>query len=166
MRATFIRDHSLPESAKEQVRECQFTTEFSNFAATELPDHYIQPPVGIFDKPHVVKIIVEGHFKMITKKNKYGEWELYIYRFDPNHEEGIIGKVLASIAPLIKSCSVLPHTAKGAYRQMPEEGITEAEYKRRLAAITPIDWSSFYGSDGIDTKYCEGDTCLLPEQAL
>lgn len=97
--------------------------------------------------------------KVVTKKNKYGVWELYLYEYDPNHEENIIAKVLASIAPLIKSCSVLPHSAKGAYRQMPEEGITREEYETRLAAIGKLDWNKFTGSDGQDQRYCEGDVC-------
>ncbi len=162
MRATLIRDFSLGEAEKNQLRESQFTTDFANFVATELPDHYNAPPVGIFDKPKLIEIVVDGKFKLETKLTKYGEWELYIYRFDPQHEEGIILKVLSSIAPLIKSCSVLPHTAKGAYRQMPEEGITEEEYKARLSKIKRIDWSAFCGSDGMDEKYCTSDVCEIP----
>jgi ribonucleoside-triphosphate reductase len=161
MRATIIRDFSLPKETQDQLRESQFTTDFANFASSELPDHYIQPPVGLFDKPKVLNIVVENHFKLQTKQNKYGEWELYIYRFDPNHEENIILKVLSSIAPLIKSCSVLPHTAKGAYRQMPEEGITEEEYKARLAKIKKIDWSPFCGSDGEQELYCSAESCQV-----
>ena len=64
--------------------------------------------------------------------------------------------------PELKSCSLLPHTAKGAYRQMPEEGITKEEYARRKASIKSIDWSDFRGSDGEDEKFCQGETCVLP----
>jgi hypothetical protein len=101
-------------------------------------------------------------YKITVKLNKYGTYELRIYKFDPNHEEDIIEKVLSAITPLIKACSLLPHSAKGAYRQMPEEGITAEEHKQRLKAIKPIDWSLFRGSDGIDEKFCQGDQCAVP----
>ncbi len=105
--------------------------------------------------------VTEANYKILLKKNKYKEWELYIYHFDENHEEDVIEEVLSSVTPLIKSCSLLPHSAKGAYRQMPEEGISVEEYQKRLKAIKPIDWSLFRGSDGIDEKFCTGDTCVI-----
>lgn len=100
--------------------------------------------------------------KLAIKKNKFGTWELNLYEYDPNHEEEDIERVLSAIVPLIKSCSLLPHSAKGAYRQMPEEGISPEEYEERLKVIKPIDWSKFGGSDGEDEKYCQGDTCVVP----
>lgn len=89
--------------------------------------------------------------------------QMKIYRFDPNHEEDILEKVLAAFAPLIKSCSLLPHTANGVYEQMPEEGISESDYKRRLAEMKPINWANFTGSDGMDQKYCDGPECEIPK---
>lgn len=162
MRKTFIRGMdklSATEIENERIR--QFTQEFPVFLGTELPDQYNGPPIGLFIEPKAFQIESIDQFKVRVKKDRYGEWELYIYRFDPNHEEGIILKVLSSIAPLIKSCSVLPHTAKGAYRQMPEEGITEEEYLQRKSEIKKIDWSAFCGSDGMDEKYCTSEGCEI-----
>ncbi len=88
--------------------------------------------------------------------------EARVYEFDPKHEERDIEPVLSAIAPLTKSVSLLPHSPKGAYRQMPEEGITEAEYYRRLNEISPIDWSQLSDSDGIDERYCTGPVCEIP----
>lgn len=87
--------------------------------------------------------------------------EVKIYEYDPRHEEDDVEPVLSSIAPLVKSVSLLPHSAKGVYKQMPEEGISEEEYNSRLAMISPIDWSDFRGSDGIDERYCTGDACEI-----
>lgn len=92
--------------------------------------------------------------------NGYGSYDFYV--LDPQHEEDIIEPVLAHIAPVIKSCSFLPHAAKGVYKQMPEEGLTPAEYKKRRKAIKRFDWSLFSGSDGVDERYCTGPTCELP----
>lgn len=103
----------------------------------------------------------DDDFKFTLKQNKYGTWELKLYKFDPNHEEDQIERVLSSITPLIKSCSLLPHSDEGAYRQMPEEGITKQEYETRLAKIKPIDWTLFKGSDGEDEKYCSGPVCAV-----
>jgi ribonucleoside-diphosphate reductase alpha chain len=79
--------------------------------------------------------------------------------FNPETELEHIEPVLAFIAPLTKSVSLLPHTLEGAYAQMPEAGITEEEYHKRLAVLKDIDWSRLAGSDGLDTRYCEGGVC-------
>lgn len=112
--------------------------------------------------PNTVFVQEDEDRKIVVKKNKFGAWELSLYEFDPHHEEEDIERVLSAITPLIKSCSLLPHSAKGAYRQMPEEGLAPEEYETRLKAIRSIDWSLFGGSDGQDEKYCQGDQCVLP----
>lgn len=94
------------------------------------------------------------------------DWYVLVYQYDPNHEEDDVPNVLASIAPLTKSVAVLPHTTKGVYRQMPEEGITRDEYLRRQSAIRPIDWSTLRGSDGMDEKYCDGPACEFTAKSL
>lgn len=89
--------------------------------------------------------------------------QLKVYRFDPNNEEHIIEPVLSSIAPLIKSCSLLPHAAKGVYRQMPQEGITIQEYDEAVKQLGRLDWTEFTGSpDAESEKYCSGGVCELP----
>lgn len=85
-----------------------------------------------------------------------------MYRFNPKHEEDDIENVLSFLAPVTKSVSLLPHTAEGVYAQMPESGCSREEYDERVQAISPIDWSSFSGSDGEDTKFCDGEVCEIP----
>jgi hypothetical protein len=80
--------------------------------------------------------------------------------YPESHEEHILPFVLASVMPHIKSLSMLPHCVKGVYPQMPEEGITEQEYIRRVKEIDEIDWSEYTG-DGIDEKFCDGDKCSV-----
>jgi ribonucleoside-diphosphate reductase alpha chain len=82
--------------------------------------------------------------------------------FDPRREGAQIEEMLAQFAPLIKSVSMLPHSKKGAYRQMPYEGITKEEYEKRLAELPKIDWESFQGSHGIELRFCTDDICYLP----
>jgi hypothetical protein len=91
--------------------------------------------------------------------------QLRIYEYDPTHEEDIIEPVLASIAPLIKSCSLLPHAAKGVYRQMPQEGLTKEEFEKLSAQIGKMDWSEFTGSEpsNDEDKYCSGGICTVPK---
>lgn len=84
-----------------------------------------------------------------------------IYQFDPNHEEDIIEYVISSFIGKWKSFSLLPHSPKGAYVDMPEEGITEEEYHLLKKNIKPIDWSQLCGSDGEDEKFCQGASCEL-----
>lgn len=87
--------------------------------------------------------------------------EICIYEYDPKHEEDSIEPLLAAIAPLTKSVSLLPQTDKGVYLQMPEEAITKEEYETRLSRIKKIDWSRLSSSDGIDEKFCNSDTCSM-----
>lgn len=91
---------------------------------------------------------------------KYGD--IQVYEYNANHEEFDIEPVLTHIAPLTKSVTVLPHSAKGAYRQMPEEGTSREDYYNRLCAIKSIDWSELSGSEGIDERYCTGGICETP----
>jgi len=79
--------------------------------------------------------------------------------FNPETEGDQIEHMLALFAPTIKSVSMLPHSDKGSYKQMPYEGISKEEYEARLAAIPKIDWSSFGGSDGIESRFCTNDSC-------
>jgi ribonucleoside-triphosphate reductase len=97
----------------------------------------------------------------IELTNEWGTDELKIYTFNPDHEEDILERVMAHMAPHIKSASFLPHSAKGAYENMPEEGISAHEYRDRTAAIKPIDWTVLAGSDGHNERYCTGDACEL-----
>lgn len=100
------------------------------------------------------------NYRVILKLDKWSnDYLLRVYKFDPNHEEDSVEPVLAAIAPLTKSVSMLPHSAVGVYPQMPEEGISLIEYNNRLAKLKPIDWSKLTGSDGQDEKYCVGPTC-------
>ncbi len=89
--------------------------------------------------------------------------QIDVHEYDVRHEEDQVEAVLSAIAPVTKSVSVLPHSAKGAYPQMPEEGISKEEYERRLAEILPVDWSKFAGSDGQDELYCSAQGCEIPQ---
>jgi len=79
--------------------------------------------------------------------------------FDPKTEGNQIEHMLAQFAPIIKSVSMLPHSDTGAYAQMPYEGISKEIYEERVASLPNIDWSSFGGSDGIESRFCTNDSC-------
>lgn len=74
-----------------------------------------------------------------------------------------IEPVLSFLAPLTKSISMLPIDTK-TYPQMPEEELSDTEYEKRLASIKPINWSKLSGSDGMDTKFCDGDKCSIDQK--
>jgi ribonucleoside-triphosphate reductase len=156
-----FRDSSDPKLKgmdTEETHNKAFREQFPEYVSSIWANKYTE----LFAVPEAFKH-EDDKDKIVVKKNKYGVWELSVYEFDPNHEEDDIERVLSAITPLIKSCSLLPHSAKGAYRQMPEEGITPQEYETRLKAIKPINWSKFGGSDGIDERYCQGDACVIPQ---
>lgn len=139
-----------------------------SFVSQEVYKNYLIEYFGIAAACKILaekldEYIVPERYKATIKYNKIGVEEVNIFEYDQQHEEADIEAVLSAIAPVTKSVSLLPHSAKGAYRQMPEEGISQAEYERRLAAISPVDWSRLAGSDGIDERYCSGPTCELPQ---
>lgn len=83
--------------------------------------------------------------------------------FNPRKEAKVLEHAIAQVAPIIKSMSILPHTEKGAYKQMPYEGISKKEYTRRLAQIKPIDWDGYKGfaENSSSVLYCESDVCEI-----
>lgn len=112
-----------------------------------------------------VEYIVPDRYKIKIKRDK-DDINIKVYEYDPRHEENDIEAILSAIAPLTKSVSLLPHTPKGVYQQMPEEGISKEEYEERLSQIEPIDWSNLIGSDGQDELYCTSDNCEIPKGQL
>lgn len=108
--------------------------------------------------------VVPDRYRIKVSRRDDGQAiQVLVHEYDPSHEEDVIENVLSAIAPLTKSVSLLPHSSKGAYRQMPEEGISKEEYEDRLAAIRPIDWSELSGSDGQDEKFCTSDVCEVSQ---
>jgi ribonucleoside-diphosphate reductase alpha chain len=83
--------------------------------------------------------------------------------FDKEKEGDQIEHMLAQFAPVIKSVSMLPHTASGAYVQMPYEGISKEEYEKRVEALKEINWLKFVGSDGEDSRFCTTESCEMED---
>jgi ribonucleoside-triphosphate reductase len=84
--------------------------------------------------------------------------------FDKEREKSQVPFMLAQYAPVIKSVSMLPHSDKGVYLQMPYEGISKAKYEELLTGLHPIQWGKIKNSevDQLATLYCESDRCDLP----
>jgi len=79
--------------------------------------------------------------------------------FDPGTEGAELEKLLKEFLPCIKSVSFMPHSRKGAYLQMPYEGISKEEYERRLAAMPAIDWQRYGGVGETANRYCADERC-------
>lgn len=93
----------------------------------------------------VTAVSVEEQFSLLALLQR--EWSdnmvsCTIY-FDPKTEGKQIEHMLAQFVPVIKSVSMLPHSDKGAYVQMPYEGTSKETYEARLAEMPSIDWNSF-----------------------
>src|SRR5690606_38847817 len=111
----------------------------------------------------LVKTVPKEHTVVTTafqERELVGD-NVHIYQIDPYHEEDQLEAVLTHIAPYVKSVSLLPHSDKGIFPQMPQEGISGHEYRVLLDKIKTIDWSVFEGSDGSDELYCTGDSCAV-----
>lgn len=81
--------------------------------------------------------------------------------YNRDTESDQLEHMLASYAPIVKSVSVLPHTELGDYPQMPYEGINQETYQKLKDKLGSIDWSRFTGSEGMEPKFCTGETCEL-----
>jgi len=115
---------------------------------------YFRPQKQLVGIINVDEVSMYDQGELVREGDKYK-----VYRSDPGHEEGQLEAVLAHIAPYVKSVSLLPHSDKGIFPQMPQEGITKESYDARLESIRKIDWSQFEGSDGQDEKFCTGEAC-------
>jgi ribonucleoside-triphosphate reductase len=92
---------------------------------------------------------------------KNGTDLLKITNIDKGEEDSIESWMIYT-APHVKSLSILSYMkGKTVYPQAPYQGIDDDEFERRSAQIKPVDWNSFTGSDGEDSRYCEGDSCVI-----
>lgn len=60
----------------------------------------------------------------------------------------------------IKGVSFLPQFTT-FYKQPPYEEISEKEYYSLTKDIKEADWSKFTGSNGVDTRFCDGASCSV-----
>jgi hypothetical protein len=81
---------------------------------------------------------------------------------DPDKDREIAKHVLLQGAKELKTLSMLPHTKEGVYAQSPYSGLTDQEFQDLKARTPVIDWSLFFGSDGMDEKFCNNGVCELP----
>ena len=156
-----------PKWPKIKIIQCDFISQIKE---------YIETDVG---KIGLAKDLVEEHrdiyetdeYRLVFKYDKLRLTphihanctliEIHVHKYDPNHEEDDIEAVLSMVVPKCKSLSLCPHSDKGAYPQMPEEGITKEEYQERLKDLPKIDWSLLNNSDGEDEKYCTSGQCEI-----
>lgn len=85
--------------------------------------------------------------------------------FDPDKELHDLEHLISMYAPQVKAMSLLGHTDEGAYAQMPYEGITRTQYLERKKSLKPVDIKTFIAagsSDGMDSRFCQNDSCEIP----
>lgn len=145
-------------------RTTENLAEYEGYLDEKLVEYNFGYNYSNFDYYKTQTVELEKQVRLTTQySDQCNSCSINIYEYDENHEEEQIEEVLSSIMPLVKSVSLLPHSPKGSYLQMPEEGITEEEYNTMLTEIIPMDWSKFEGgTDGLDEKFCTGDACQLP----
>lgn len=126
----------------------------------KLVDHQKQVTAEIGEEHYTDS---SGSYKKVVYIEKWpgvGETRIQakIYKEDPNHEEDIIEQVLASGIGQLKSCSLLPHSSKGVYRQMPQEGVTEVEFAKYKPV--ELDWTGSSGVTEVADLYCSSEGCV------
>lgn len=137
----------------------------------------LEPAVGSEDSTMVVEIPVEIHEPVRTAK-EVSMWEqlamaafLQKYwadnqvsatiTFDPATEGAQIAHALNYFQYQLKGVSFLPRFELGtAYAQMPYEGISKAEYERRVAELKPLDFGQTH-DEAEQERFCSNDTCTI-----
>lgn len=81
--------------------------------------------------------------------------------FDPETEGEHVTHMLSMFLPLIKSVSMLPHSAGEHYPQLPYQRLTKKEYESRVKDLLPINWKGVENNNSVPDLYCDGDTCII-----
>ena len=83
--------------------------------------------------------------------------------FDKEKEGMHLENVLNEFQWKLKGISFLPRIAKGVYKQMVYEKITEQEYLNRLEKLRPIDFSKYVldEKDKIKDEFCDSEQCTF-----
>jgi len=81
--------------------------------------------------------------------------------FNPQTEASQIAPLLQDAETRLKSISMLPMVAAGAYPQMPYEAISEERYNEIVSKIKPLDFAKINVSKDIgdEKEYCDSDKC-------
>jgi ribonucleoside-triphosphate reductase len=85
--------------------------------------------------------------------------------FDKEKEGHHVGTILHMYDGQLKTASFLP-MGNMTYEQMPYTQITEAEYKKYIDKLKPLDLSDIYKGNAIDASgeaYCTTDACEIPK---
>lgn len=84
--------------------------------------------------------------------------------FDAETEGSQIAPALDHFQYTLKGISFLPRFKpgeSGAYAQLPEEQITEAQYREMVSKLSTLDLRDVHDNDAIVERFCDGETCLV-----
>jgi ribonucleoside-triphosphate reductase len=135
------------------------------FTDVRIPDDYVRYNLaGLYaNRPAYSDYRIDNIFGSwrVNFDRETDDWK--IYKENVIHEEHQLEAVLASIAPHTKSVSLLPHSGKGLFPQMPEEELTKAEYNEMLRKHPKFDWSK-YICESEEIRGCESDRCIVKQK--
>jgi ribonucleoside-triphosphate reductase len=163
-------------SSRFYVRRVRFSNTSPLLAAIRLAGYPVEPSVTQRETTSVVEFPVDAGAGIRTEK-EVGMWEQLSFSaflqkhwsdnqvsctvtFDPATEGPQLEAALAYFQYALKGVSFLPRLAEGAYAQMPIEAIEEADYRRRVAALTlPLRFDAQRSESPIIDRFCDSDTC-------
>lgn len=112
------------------------------------------------ENPETTTYIHKNWKFTLVKDQEFDILSIGVMKMNPNHEEDILENVVSFAMAHCKTLSMLPHSKKGAYKQVPEEGLTPEEYIFRKSQIKSIDWKRLM-TVGEGTHFCDNDTCQV-----
>lgn len=161
---------------KYHIRRCRVAKEDSILEPIIEAGYHIErelknPNMSVIEFPVKLKdhikaqddIKIEHQFHMAALAQKY--WSdnqvSCTVSFDPKTEDHKIEYLLKRYKRKLKSISLLPRLNKGAYKQMPYEGISEKEYEDKVNKLKKIDWSKDQKDAEVE-RYCTSEGCSIP----
>lgn len=97
---------------------------------------------------------------MLTQKHWADNQVSSTVTFDPETEGHQLEHALNYAQYGLKSVSFLPRVKKGAYAQMPYEGITKEKYEEMSSKLKPVNFSDTLAQEKqTPERFCNNDTC-------
>jgi ribonucleoside-triphosphate reductase len=82
--------------------------------------------------------------------------------FKPQTEGDQIKHALDYYQYRLKGVSFLPKAPVDKYPQLPYEEITKEQYEESIKGIKELNFEGVNADDAEETKFCDGDKCVLP----
>jgi ribonucleoside-triphosphate reductase len=162
--------------ARTYIRRMRLSKYSDLVAPLQAAGYSIEPAFGSEDSTVVVEVpvCIEQPIREVHQVSMWEQLSLAAFlqrhwadnqvsctvTFDPETEGPQLAAALNYFQYQLKGISFLPRKPKGAYRQMPYEAITAAEYTARVQRLRPIEFRVTQEA-ATPERFCNNDVCEI-----